>query len=85
MPMATTYDAYSIVDSDGEQFALVWWNGTKLCSLSDGFLKRLKRQVVDGHDYTDGEEFFKKIPNIYKSGYSSTRKAKVDAEGNIIK
>jgi len=84
MPMAT-YDAYRIVDSEGEQFELVWWNGTKLCSTSESFLKSLKHEITDGMDYTSGEEFFKKIPNLFKSGYSSTRKAKVDAEGNIIK
>ena len=81
-----TYDAYKIyyADAPDKPMAVVWWNGVRLQCSSKDFLQDLKDTVVDGFDFRAGKEFFDRIPRIYKSGYTYTRKTSVDGEGNEV-
>lgn len=77
-------DAFKVMDDEGNTIATVWWTGSRIQADNPKFLARLKTKHVDGLSYGDGKEFFDKIPNIYKSGYTYTKKAKVDADGKLI-
>lgn len=85
MSSMKTFDAYTLHTADSDEaYAIVWWNGSKLCANTTAILASLKRQIVDGMDYTSGEDFFKKIPMLFKNGYTYAKKAKVNEEGKVV-
>ena len=79
-----TYNAYKIVAHTGEVIALVWWDKKTIRSDSPSVLNTLKDSYPDGAKFSDGEAFFKKIPNIYKSGYLYTDTTQVNEEGKEV-
>lgn len=76
--MDKTFDAIKIMSGQNDTpLALVWWDGTTICSNSDSFLRRLKKEEIQGYQFGDGEEFFNAIPSRFSNGYVYCKKAKV--------
>ncbi len=66
---------YEIVGSSDKVIGKVWWDGKKVDSDSPKLLRSLKDQIVEGYTpQSDGEEFVKRLPKIYKNGYIRARK-----------
>lgn len=80
-----TFDAFKVVSTNTKKtVALVWWDGQTIRSSSGQFLAGLKSQDIRGHDFGEGEKFFKLIPHRFSNGYIQCHETKVDQEGNEV-
>ena len=76
-----TYNAFKVLSSDDELVSMIWWTGKKIECSNKSVLRDLKDSSPNGREFSDGELFFKEIPNLYRSGYTYVVKTQVNEEG----
>lgn len=67
---------YEVIGSKDQTIAHVWWNGKKVDSDSPTFLSRLDDRPNGVYTVSDGTEYLKRLPQLFRNGYIRVRRVK---------